>query len=114
MALLNESNDSVCSYTEDQLNESPDLDFSKAPYDIIEYHPEIGNKVIVKAGTELPMTTKFFKRKTGTKAVRFSVDRSLDVKVIEERDIQISNKENNNSKETSLNKTGSPGSLKKT
>ena len=56
---------SATSFTSSKLDdeelEIDDLEFETAPYDILGYHPRIGNKLVAKEGTKLPVLTNYFK-----------------------------------------------------
>ena len=83
--------DSVASFTSDQLDEEEEtscLEFSEAPYDVSGFHKSLGEVVIVKMGTSLPVTTKWMKKEGSECAIKFQVDKELNVKVVAERPVK--------------------------
>ena len=85
-----ERSDSVRSFTSDQLEEednSVEMTFQEAPFDIIGQHEAIGDVIVAKEGTPLPFTSKYFKKDGSAVAVKFAVSSDLDVTVVSERSL---------------------------
>ena len=80
----------VSSFTSDQLDneEHESLTFDVAPFDIIGNHESVGDVIVAKEDTPLPYTSKYFKKDGGTHAVKFSVDKNLDVSICNVREIK--------------------------
>ena len=84
---------SVTSFTSDMLDNDDlfdvqNLEFESAPYDITTDIPGIGDVVIAKIGSGLPVTSNYYKNKEGSKAWKFLVSKALDVSILSEREIK--------------------------
>ena len=81
---------SAASFSSDMLDAEDlvdDIEVDEAPYDIMGEVPGSGNVLIGKKGSALPMTTKYYKNKEGTKAFKFEISRLLKVTIAAEREI---------------------------
>lgn len=79
-----ERQDSVMSFTSDQLDDA-DLEYDSAPWDVSTQHQLLGIVVVAKEGDQLPFTTKYKTVAGCDTLVSFRVERDLIVTVAKER-----------------------------
>ena len=72
----------------DEDQEDTTVEYKKAPWDIIFNSKDIGDVVVAKEGSDLPLITNYYKSKDGQKAFKFEVSDVLEVRVACERDLR--------------------------
>ena len=72
----------------DDDQEDTTVEYKKAPWDIIFNSKDIGDVVVAKEGSDLPLITNYYKSKDGQKAFKFEVSDVLEVRVACERDLR--------------------------
>ena len=88
MATMDSRSSSVSSFFSDQLDdevieEGEDLaEYDSAPRDIYGVHDTDGEIIAVRKGESLPFTTKYKRKNSSSKAVKFHVNKKLQVDVI--------------------------------
>ena len=88
MATMDSRSSSVSSFFSDQLDdevieEGEDLaEYDSAPRDIYGVHDTDGQIIAVRKGESLPFTTKYKRKNSSSKAVKFHVNKKLQVDVI--------------------------------